>query len=456
MFTSTSALVALVGSASAGNVLWDGRLNEYSSSAFLDDWSFSNAVGPYQYYIHGDGATSDYVNVGSDYKNPADSSSNGIQVTIDETSTWNGDSMLRTELIPQTDAAINKGKVFYHFSMQHTGTNPPSASQEHQVCFFESHFTEMKYGLISGEQGTVDKKLQWYASGESQWDVIFEAGVWHNIAYGIDFDAGTVAFYHSTGADDLELTVEDVSVDASSNGADWHLGVLRLQSGSATSDGAEDWNFSGVYIESGDLTKSVSGPGGSSGSKAASQAASAAPSTTSKAAASTSQVPTSSQASTSVAVSSSESANVAVSTSSMVSSVPSSTSSATQMKPSSTAAAQTTFQTKTKPSSSSVPAEAVSSSSNAVQPAASSSAPAASTSISSVSPASQTSSEAVSAPATSSAAATAMASSSSRTGSFPYRPHSMPTQTTSTPPLSTSTSAESEQQCEIHYVYVDA
>lgn len=364
--------------------------------------------------------------------------------------------MLRTELIPQTDAAINKGKVFYHFSMQHTGTNPPSASQEHQVCFFESHFTEMKYGLISGEQGTVDKKLQWYASGESQWDVTFEAGVWHNIAYGIDFDAGTVAFYHSTGADDLELTVEDVSVDASSNGADWHLGVLRLQSGSANSDGAEDWNFSGVYIESGDLTKSVSGPGGSSGSKAASQAASAATSTTSKAAASTSQAPTSSQASTSVAVSSSESANVDASTSSMVSSVPSSTSSATQMKPSSTTAAQTTFQTKTKPSSSSAPAEPVSSSSNAVQPAASSSTTAANTSMSSVSPVSQTSSEAVSAPATSSAAATAMASSSSRTGSFPYRPHSMPTQTTSTPPLSTSTSAESEQQCEIHYVYVDA
>ncbi|KAI7100171.1 hypothetical protein KC352_g38061, partial [Hortaea werneckii] len=77
MFTSTSALVALVGSVSAGNVLWDGRLNEYSSSAFLDDWSWSNAVGPYQYYIHGDGPTSDYVNVGSDYKNPADSNSNG-------------------------------------------------------------------------------------------------------------------------------------------------------------------------------------------------------------------------------------------------------------------------------------------------------------------------------------------------------------------------------------------
>ncbi|KAI7354545.1 glycoside hydrolase family 131 protein [Hortaea werneckii] len=405
MFTSKSALVALVGSVSAGRVLWDGRLNQYSSSAFLDDWSWSNAVGPYQYYIHGDGPTSDYVNIGPDYKNPADSNSNGIQVTIDETSTWNGDSMLRTELIPQTDAAINKGKVFYHFSMQHTGTNAPSASEEHQICFFESHFTEMKYGLISGAQGTADKQLRWYANGESQWDVTFEAGVWHNIAYGIDFDAGTVAFYHSTGADDLELTVEDVSVDASSNGADWHLGVLRLQSGSGSSDGAEDWNFSGVYIESGDLTKSVSGPGGSSGSKAAS--------------------------------------------------AQSGISSATQMKTSSTTAAQTTFQTKVKPSSSSRPAESVSSSSNAVQPAASSSTAATSISISSVSPVSQTSSKAASAPATSSAAATTVASSSSRSESSSHRSSYMPTQTTSIPPLSTSTPA-GEQQCEIKYVYVDA
>ncbi|KAI6794510.1 glycoside hydrolase family 131 protein [Hortaea werneckii] len=405
MFTSTSVLVALVGSVSAGNVLWDGRLNEYSSSAFLDDWSWSNAVGPYQYYIHGDGPTSDYVNVGPDFKNPADSNSNGIQVTIDETSTWNGDSMLRTELIPQTDAAINKGKVFYHFSMQHTGTNAPSASQEHQVCFFESHFTEMKYGLTSGAQGTADKQLRWYANGESQWDVTFEAGVWHNIAYGINFDAGTVAFYHSTGADDLELTVEDVSVDASSNGADWHLGVLRLQSGSGSSDGAEDWNFSGVYIESGDLTKSVSGSSGSSGSKAAS--------------------------------------------------AQSGISSATQKKTSSTTAAQTTFQTKVKPSSSSMPAEPVSSSSNAVQPAASSSTAATSISISSVSPVSQTSTKAVSAPATSSAAATTVASSSSRSESSSHRSSGMPTQTTSTPTLSTPTPA-GEQQCELKYVYVDA
>ncbi len=84
--------------------------------------------------------------------------------------------MLRTELIPQTTAAINKGKVWYHFSMQHTGTNPPSPYEEHQVCFFESHFTEMKHGLISGAQGTQNLNLQWFVGGVSQWSVEFEAG----------------------------------------------------------------------------------------------------------------------------------------------------------------------------------------------------------------------------------------------------------------------------------------
>jgi len=272
---STTTLLALVGSVS-GSILWDGRLNAYQSSAFLDDWSFSNAVGPYQYYIHGTGATNKYVKLGPNFKNPADTGSKqGIQITIDSSSVWNNDNMLRTELIPQTKAAINKGKVFYHFSMQHTGTNPPSPYEEHQVAFFESHFTEMKYGLISGKQGTLDRALRWDVNGESHWNVTFAPNLWHNIAYAIDFDAGSVGFYHSTGANDLKLTVAPVSVSASSNGADWHLGVLRLPSSAGHSDtAAEDWHFSGVYIENGSLTTKVASPGGAAAgsSKAAAPA----------------------------------------------------------------------------------------------------------------------------------------------------------------------------------------
>lgn len=100
---------------------------------FLGSWG--NQVGNYQYYIHGSGAVSKYVNLSPSYKNPADTGSKqGAKITIDSTAKWNSD-MWRTELIPQTKAAINSGHVFYHFSIKRTGTNAPSATNEHQICF---------------------------------------------------------------------------------------------------------------------------------------------------------------------------------------------------------------------------------------------------------------------------------------------------------------------------------
>ncbi len=50
-----------------------------------------------------------------------------------------------------------------------------------------------------------------------------------------------------------------VSASASSNGADWHLGVLELPR-SGYSDANEDYYFSGVYIESGPITTTIGGP----------------------------------------------------------------------------------------------------------------------------------------------------------------------------------------------------
>ncbi|KAK7520815.1 uncharacterized protein IWZ02DRAFT_355072, partial [Phyllosticta citriasiana] len=256
MYASTSILLAgLAGYAAAGTTLWDGRFNAKTESN-LENWSWSNQAGAYQYYIHGSGKLASYVNFAADFKNPADSASDlGAKISIDSTSQWNSGGMLRTELIPQTDAAINEGTVYYHFSLMRKAANAPNAGYEHQVCFFESHFTELKYGLSSGESGSSDPALKWYANSESQWNATLEPGVWHNVAYEIDFSGGKVSYYHSTGADDLKKVAGPVSVDASSNGADWHLGVLRLNAG--TDDTKEDWYFSGVYIENGDLTTSV-------------------------------------------------------------------------------------------------------------------------------------------------------------------------------------------------------
>jgi len=53
--------------------------------------------------------------------------------------------------------------------------------------------------------------------------------------------------------------VAPVSVSTSSNGADWHLGVLELPR-SGYNWGTEDFYFSGVFIENGAITTTIGGP----------------------------------------------------------------------------------------------------------------------------------------------------------------------------------------------------
>ncbi|RYP75869.1 hypothetical protein DL771_002133 [Monosporascus sp. 5C6A] len=255
----TQSLIALLSGhlAACGTVLWDGRFNDLESATDLDEWSWSNQVGPYQWYIHGNGPTTDYVNLSPDFKNPADrASTQGVKITLDSTAYWNGQNMRRTELIPQTSAPINQGKVWYHFSIMRSDINPPAETREHQIAFFESHFTELKSGWLSGSPGTDDPLLRWMVGGKTEWSTEFLPEVWHNVAYEIDFNARTVGFWHSTGGDDLKQIVAPVSASTSSNGADWHLGVLELPR-DGYSDEVEDLYFSGVYVESGSITTSL-------------------------------------------------------------------------------------------------------------------------------------------------------------------------------------------------------
>jgi len=260
-FPILSFLAANILTVSAGTVLWDGRFNDLTSSTDLNKWSWGSQVGPYQYYIHGSSAVTSYVNLSPDYKNPADAGSKqGAKITLDNTAYWNGQNMRRTELIPQTTAAINKGKLYYHFSLMRKDTNAPATTREHQIAFFESHFTELKSGWLSGAPGISDPLLRWCIGGQTKWSTNWDAGVWHNVAYEIDFSANTVGFWHSTGANPLTRLVAPVSVSTSSNGADWHVGVLELPR-DGYPDSNEDYYCSGVYIESGSLTTSVSGPG---------------------------------------------------------------------------------------------------------------------------------------------------------------------------------------------------
>ncbi|KAL2134137.1 hypothetical protein VTI74DRAFT_899 [Chaetomium olivicolor] len=180
-----------------------------------------------QYYIHGSSDMTAYVNLSPDYKKrPTRAPSRAPRSRSTALSTGTARTWRRTELIPWTTAAINKGKVYYHFSLMRKDNKAPATTHEHQIAFFESYFTELKAGWLSGAAG--------------------------------------VGFWHSTGSDPLTLKVVPVSASTSSNGTDWHVGMLVLPR-SGYADTTEDYYRSGVYIESGSLTTSVVDPGSAPG-----------------------------------------------------------------------------------------------------------------------------------------------------------------------------------------------
>lgn len=92
----TALLVAGLASLSRAAVLWDGRFNNLTAATDLNDWSWSNEVGPYQYYIHGSETVDKYISLSSANKNPADTASKqGAKFTLDSTAYWNGQNMRR-------------------------------------------------------------------------------------------------------------------------------------------------------------------------------------------------------------------------------------------------------------------------------------------------------------------------------------------------------------------------
>jgi len=243
-----ASLLLLSTRARGGTTIWDGTFNNYATVADFDNWSWSNEVGTYQWYIHGTEPTSHYLALDPSYKNPADTQEiHGLKVTIDSTATWNS-QMERAELIPQTTQNLGQGNLFYHFSVKRSSTNPPDSTLEHQVMFFESHFTELKYGV-----GPTATNLEWMIQGNSQWGTPFVADTWFNFAYDIDFSGGTVGLWTSTGSDPLTKVVQNIAASPSTNSEDFHVGVLRIVNDATP----EDWYFSGVYIESGPITTSI-------------------------------------------------------------------------------------------------------------------------------------------------------------------------------------------------------
>ncbi|KDR81877.1 hypothetical protein GALMADRAFT_60274 [Galerina marginata CBS 339.88] len=276
---SAFCLLALsVAQARAGTILWSGFFNSSFTSATFDQWSWSNQIAPWQWYIHGSAPTSQYLGVSSSFKNPADTTdAQGLRTTIDGTAFWNGQTMERTEVLPQTSANLGTGHLYYHFSLKTSTTNAPNPGFEHQIAFFESHFTELKFGLISGEAGTTDPLLRWDIGGVSQWTTTLTANTWYNFAYDIDFSGSTVGLWFSTGSSALTQVVPNKSASPSTNSADWHIGVLRLPNG-GTNAAAEDWFWSGIFVEQAPITTNIAGP--NAGSAPPGSSSSSAPGTT--------------------------------------------------------------------------------------------------------------------------------------------------------------------------------
>ncbi|ETW81699.1 carbohydrate-binding module family 1 protein [Heterobasidion irregulare TC 32-1] len=247
--TSALSLLYLFNvSVRAGTTVWSGSFNSYPTVSAFDNWSWADEVGEYQWYIHGTQPTSHYLALDPSYKNPADTAeTNGLRVTIDSTATWNS-QMERTELIPQTTANLGTGNLFYHFSIKRDSTSPPESTLEHQIFFFESHFTELKYGVAPNQT-----YLEWHVSSSPQWGFFWEADTWYNFAYDIDFSASTVGLWFSEGSAPMTKVFNNIAASTSTNSEDWHVGVLRIVNDATP----ENFYFSGVYIESGPITTSV-------------------------------------------------------------------------------------------------------------------------------------------------------------------------------------------------------
>jgi len=78
---------------------------------------------------------------------------------------------------PDPPQLSTQEKWWYIFSIMRSATNSQHLPENTQICFFESHFTELKSGWISGESGTSDPLLRWDISGTTYWNVTWDAGL---------------------------------------------------------------------------------------------------------------------------------------------------------------------------------------------------------------------------------------------------------------------------------------
>lgn len=122
----------------------------------------------------------------------------------------------------------------------------------------QSHFTELKYGPLSGDSASEDNTLRCCVSGSTKWSTQLQADKWYNFANDIDFDTQTDWLWASNGSDPLTQVSSGNGASTSTNSADWHIGELRLDNGGKDS-AAEDFYWSGIFIERTPITTQMPG-----------------------------------------------------------------------------------------------------------------------------------------------------------------------------------------------------
>jgi len=218
--------------------IFNGNFNDYTSSAQLDSWSWSNRVGEWETYIHGPQVASDWIQLSSSYKNPGDmAAKQGARIQINGSAVWNGQTMLRTEIIPEGFGNNQEvGVLYYQWSMKQTTQNQLKSQNEHQLVFFEAHFADIKYGGPGGA------KIYFYVNGGNPilWSSDFTADTWFNFALQVDYNSKKVALYHSLNSNNLTQIIAPVSASVSQS--DWHVGNLRLPY-NGNQDPQNEWLF---------------------------------------------------------------------------------------------------------------------------------------------------------------------------------------------------------------------
>jgi hypothetical protein len=243
----TAALLYCLLNIAFGVLPWVGNFNDYTSTTQMDASTPGSPTGQYLCYIYGQVPSSNkfstWVELDPSYKNPGECIGNkGVKVTIDGTSIWQGNSVLRRlEFIANFPGSDQTGTIYYKWSMMQSGTFTMS-QYEHQLVFFENHPCDLKYG------GSGGANLWFNINGRSVWNTPFTANTWYNFGLQVDYSAKTCTIYHSTGSNALAQVVAATSAPGIAP-SDFHLGILRVTTASDTSTTKQSIFYSGVYAE---------------------------------------------------------------------------------------------------------------------------------------------------------------------------------------------------------------